>query len=338
MKKNIKFLMFFIFSLTANAGVMNLPPSVETIDDMVGEFRTVLTNKIIDINKSFIATLSEKAIVYTNSTNFSCNGDDVAQGEPVASLQYNIEKKQNELSEKVVYTGCKGQVSLLEDVVTRGDSLTPISYKDFIRGKRNFDLLDNETYRLYRLSNSDNEEIFKLLIEKKSTNTKYVEMYILGEKFLSLNFNFLDNKTTLALIYSGYKAKYVRKYSTWEFDNQFTPIMNNVIVQKNIIAQVNYLDSNGEQITQNEFLSKFNNRYVNGVAAKLRRILTYHNYYFPTVKAVQSSSLNEHLKEELRIALNRLQNNTDILLVKKQLQEYLDAAESGLIIDNRPKQ
>jgi hypothetical protein len=53
---------------------------------------------------------------------------------------------------------------------------------------------------------------------------------------------------------------------------------------------------------------------------------------------VQSGGQNEHLKEELRIALNRLQNNTELNLVKKQIQEYIDAAENGFLSDSRPKE
>jgi hypothetical protein len=36
--------------------------------------------------------------------------------------------------------------------------------------------------------------------------------------------------------------------------------------------------------------------------------------------------------------MNRLQNNTEINLVKKQVQEYIDAANAGTILDKRNKE
>jgi hypothetical protein len=94
----------------------------------------------------------------------------------------------------------------------------------------------------------------------------------------------------------------------------------------------------GQQLSQNEYLGNFDSLVTSSTLTRIRRILDYHNYYFPTTKAVQSGSANEHLKEELRLTFNRLQNNTELNLVKKQIQDYIEAAENGLLIDKRPKE
>lgn len=329
--------LLFILSFNIQAETIALPPSVSSVDDIIVEFRNTLTTKINELGKNFISQLSDKTIVFTNSSTLYCNGSPIRQGEPVASMQYIFKKNTNELVEKSVYTGCGNQVSLVEDVVTRGGKLEPLKYSDFIKGKREFDLKDDEFYRLYRVSNSENEEIFKVLIEKKE-KSKLVDFFILGERFLRLNYDFQEKSTRLTLTYFGYKAKYVRKHAVWEMDNDFLPFNNAVIVTKGLIDQINYLNTSGEPLSQSEYLFRFNHFVSSGPIARIRKILDYHNYYFPMTKVVQTGSVNERLKEELRIAFNRLQNNTELNLVKKLIQDYVEAAENGLIIDNRPKQ
>jgi hypothetical protein len=314
-----------------------LPPSVISIDDIVAEFRETLVGKIGELGKNFISTTSDKTIIFSNSSKLSCNGNDTEPGLPISSLQYNFKTIGLELTEKAIYTGCNSTISLVEDIVTRGTNLKPLNYSDFVRGKRDFDLKENETYRFYKLSNSDNEEIFKMLIQK-TIKGKIVEMYIVGQKFISLNYEFEENQTRLTITYSGYKGRYVRKYSTWEFDNQYDSFNNVVLVNKNKVNNTFFFDTRGSRLSQGEFLERVDRFLLNGPISRIRNFLEYHNYYFPQTKAVQSGGQNEHLKEELRIALNRLQNNTELNLVKKQIQEYIDAAENGFLSDSRPKE
>lgn len=335
MKKIICLLI--LISFTAGAENVPLPPSIPSVDEMVGEFRNLLTTKIGEMGKNFIPRLSDKTIVFTNNAPMRCNGGWIAQGEPVSSLQYNFKITNQEMVEKSIYTGCLNQVSLVEDVITRGTKLAPLKYGDFIKGKRTFDLTDEEIYKLYRLSNSDNEEIFKLLIEKKG-KSKFVELYILGQPFLRLNYEFKETSTRLTLSYIGYKGRYERRFSTWEFNNSFDTFTNTALVTQSAFSVVNFLNTVGQPLSQNEFLSRFEHYATSGPLSRIRRIIEYHNHYFPTTKIVQTGSGNDRLKEELRIAFNRLQNNTELNLVKKQIQEYIEAVENGLLSDSRPKQ
>ncbi|MFA6236146.1 MAG: hypothetical protein WC635_02370 [Bacteriovorax sp.] len=331
------FLVLLLISCNAGAETVPLPPSVSSVDDIVSEFRNIFTTKINELGKNFITLLSDKTIVFTSNTTIRCNGNSILAGEPLASMQYNFKKTGAELNEKAVYTGCNGQISLVEDVITRGGKLTPLKYDDFIKGKRTFDLADDEVYKLYRLSNSDNEEIFKMLIERNQ-NSKIVEFYFVGEKFLRMNYDFQESTTRLTLTYFPFKGKYVRKHGTWSFNRSFDAFTNTVLVTKGALAQVNYLNTNGELFSQTDYLSRFDKFITSSTLSTIRGILDYHNYYFPETKIVQTGGANERLKEELRLAFNRLQNNTELNLVKKLVQDYIDAVEKGLISDNRPKE
>ncbi len=329
-------LLALLFCTDARTENVPLPPSVTGINEIMAEARNLLTTKISELGKNFIPQLSDKTVVFVNNANLRCNGRVTLQGEPVSSLKFNFKIIGSELIEKSIYTGCNNEVSLVEDVITRGSKLTPVKYADFIKGKREFDLNENETYRLYRLSNSENEEIFKMLIEKKE-NSKLVEFFFLGQKFARLNYDYKTDSTRLTYTYSGYKAKYVRNHANWEFDHDYDPFTNTVLVTKNSINQIAYINTIGLPLTQNEFLSRFDSYIISGPIKRIRNILEYHNYYFPETKVVQTGSGNERMKEELRITLVRLQNNTEINLVKKQIQDYIEAVENGFISDTRPK-
>ena len=334
MKILIILLLFISFGVKAES--IPLPPSIPTVDDIIEGLRNNFSTKIIDLGKNFISVQNDKTIILKNNTPLNCHGTIIPLGEPVSILQYNFKQSGNELVEKAIYTGCQQKISLVEDVISKGTTVAPLKYNDFIRGKRNFDLNEGENYRLYRLSNVDNEEIFKVLIEKNQ-NTKLTEFYILGQKFLRIIYDYQGNSTKATFTYFGFKGKYTQKYSSWEFDSSIDTYSNTIIVTNGNLNQVTFLDSTAQPFSQNEFLTTFNKRISDGAASKIRDILDYHNFYFPTTLQVLSSSANDHLKAELRVAYNRLQNNTELPLVKMQIQEYINAAEKGLLIDNRPK-
>lgn len=329
-------LLLFIGQLEAQDQVVPLPPSVSNVDDIVNEFRETLISKVSEVGKNFISTINGKTIIFTNGQPLRCNGELTQIGQPVSSLQYNFKKSDNELSEKSVYTGCNNQVSLVEDVVTKGSDLKSLEYDDFIKGTRSFDLKPNEDYRLYRLSNSENEEIFKLVIERSKIG-KTIEMYIVESKFLTMTYEFQIDSTRLTFKYHGYKGKYVRNYARWGFDVSYDPFTNTVMAKKTKLVETSFFDTRGVRFSQKDFLSRVEDYLFNGPIKRIRDILDYHNYYFPSTEVVNSGGQNERLKEELRILNNRLLNNTEINLVRKQIQDYIEAAESGLLLDKRPK-
>jgi hypothetical protein len=338
----MKLLILFIFLFKINAYAQNqvvpLPPAVSSIDDIIGEFRETLSLKLEELGKNFISTMGQSTILFTNSDSIRCNGSLIQQGQPVSSLLLTFKNKtESELSEKAVYTGCHSQISLVEDVITKGTKLIPLSFKDFIKGHRSFDLNENETSRLYRLSNAENEDIFKLIIEKTKKG-KIAEFYILDSKFLTITYEFEETYTRATFMYHGYKGKYVRKHSTWEFDRLYEPFSNTVLAKKGKSTETFFFDTRGGRLSQSEFLSRVEMYLFSGPISRIRNFLEYHNNYFPTTNIVQSGRGNERLKEELRILFNRLQNNTEINLVKRQVQDYMEAAESGLLKDNRPEE
>ncbi len=337
----MKFTIFFLLAMSLDSPaeelIVPIPASVSTIDEIVNEFRETTTNKLEELSKNFISIINGKTVGFTTSSPLRCNGLSTPPGQPISSLQYVSNLKDQELIEKAVYTGCNGAISLVEDVVTRGNELKSLEYSDFIKGKRSFDLGANENYRYYRLSNSDNEEIFKFIIER-TPNGKTAEFFIVESKFLTLRYEFSVDQSKVTFKYNGYKGRYARKFATWEFDRLYDPFTNTVIAKKvGTFVETSFYDTRGVRFTQKDFLTRVDDFLFSGPVKRIRDILDYHNYYFPSTEVVKTTGQNEVLKEELRLTYNRLQNNSELNLVKKQIQDYIEAVNLGQIIDKRPK-
>ncbi len=332
----MKFLipLFFISFGVLHAENVPLPTSVTGVDDIVSEFRGVLVSKLVDLGKNYISTIKDESLVFTNSESLNCNGASYAPGERLSTIQYNHKKINNQLIEKVIYTGCNSEISLVEEVITTGENVLPLKFADIILGKRTIDLADKESSRLYKISNGDGDEIFCILIEKKE-NQKIINFMFAGQRFLSMNFEYKPDQTRVVSTFYGYTATYIRKYSKWSTRSEFTPFTNTVIARKG--EMVIYLDGSGNRLSQSSFINSFVQTIMEGPIKTIGSIFDYHTYYFPKTEATKTGSQNQHLIEELRVAQNRLLTNTDIILVKNQLQEYINAAELGQIIDNRPK-
>lgn len=330
-------LLLLIPILTVKAETIPLPSSVLGVNDIIEEFRGQLSTKFSDLGKNYITRIVDQSVSFLSANPYNCNGVTNNPNSVLTTLQYIYKKTDSELIEKSKYSGCNGEISLVEDVVTRGTNLSPLSFSDFIRGKRSFDLKDDENYRLYKVSNSDGEEVFKVLIQKFN-NSKIVQFFITGQKFLTMNYDFTPDSTRLTITYYGFEANYVRKYSSWSMRMNFTPYTNTIYVSKKSGSQAIYLDNDGKQISLLNFLNGFTNQIMNAPIKLLYGIFAYHNYYYPETQATQTGAQSQRMLEELRMAQNRLLTNTELNLVKLLLQDYINALEKGLILDNRPKQ
>lgn len=324
----------FILSTLAHAENIQLPTSVLGVDDIISEFRTQFSTKLVDLGKNYISTFNKDSVYFTNSDVVVCNNIKNTPGERLGGISYMYKAGSSDLYEKVQYFGCNQETALIEEVTTVGTNLAPQKFSDIIKGKRSFDLKDNETSKIYKIKNELSEEIFTVYIEKKD-NAKYVNYFFLGQKVLSMFYDYGANATSVVINYYGYSASYVRKFASWSFDRGFTPFTNRVYAKKGELVQ--YLDKENTPISLSNFVNMFNSTIMNLTVAKLSDIIEYHTYFFPMTEATKSGSQNQRFLEELRKAQTRLLTNSELNLVKNLLQEFINAAELGQITDNRPK-
>lgn len=325
-----------LFLLVASAGAENipLPASVPGADDLVSEFRTQIVTKIVDLGKNYISTIRGNTLAFTNSDSMNCNEVKHEAGERLATIQYTYSLKGKQLLEQVTYTGCNNQISLVEDVITESGNLTPMNFKDIIKGKRAIELGENETKRIYKISNGEGEEIFSVIAEK-TPGSQSVQFKFIEQKFLTVNYRYSAEATRAVLTFYGYEAVYTRKYGRWGMKTKMDPFNLTVYAKKD--GDVNYFNNDGNLISLSSFVSTFNKTVMDSTISTVGDIMEYHTYYFPKTDATKSGNQAQRFIDELRLAQNRLLANTDIALVKILIQELINAAEIGQIIDNRPK-
>lgn len=319
------------------AGAQNvpLPASVPGADDIVSEFRTQIATKIVDLGKNYISTIRGNTLVFTNSEVMNCNEARHEAGDRLASIQYTYSLKGKQLIENVTYTGCNSQISLVEDVITEGENLAPLNFKDIIKGKRPVELADNETKRIFKISNGEGDEIFSVVSEKMGKETQSVVFNLTQQKFLTVNYRYTPESTRAVMTFYGYDATYVRKYGRWNSRTKMDPFNVTALAKKD--GSVNYFNNDGNLISLSSFVSIFNKTVMDTTVEVLEGIFEYHTYYFPKTESTKSGNQAQRLIDELRLAQNRLLANTDINLVKLLIQELINAAELGQITDNRPK-
>lgn len=331
------FFITLICCLTIKAGHAEnvpLPTSILGIDDVITEFRTQWATKLVDLGKNYISTINPDSVYYTDSKAITCNNVINNPGERLAGIKYLSDKKDNELYEKVIYQGCNRETALVEEVVTKGTNLEPAKFSDLLKGKRTFDLKDNETFRSYRILNEVSEAVFSVQIEKVGNN-KYVNYSILGQKFLSMIYEYTPTATNVVVSYYGYSVNYVRKFWRRNSTMNITNFTNKIFAKKS--EMVVYLDGDGKAVSLTNFTNTFNDVILQGALDMITSIIEYHTYYFPETEATKSGNQNQRFLEQLRGAQTRLLTNTEINLVKNLLQEFINAAELGQIVDNRPK-
>jgi len=329
-------LLTLFFSYTLRAETVPLPTSVLGVDDITQEVKGSFTTKISALGKNYITRVSNQAAIYTSHETVSCNGIISQPGEPLAKIQYASKQNNQEIIEKGTYSGCNGEVFLVEDVVSRGANLSPLPMKDFLEGKRTIDLKDNEVYRLYKLSNGEGEEIFKVLVERTQTG-KSINYFFAEQKILSMIYEYKTSSTRLSITYYGYSVNYNFKRSKWRYNYNFTPYSNIVMASTSAEDSVIYLGQNNNRLSLSAFIVAFNESVMKYTIAAIASIMEDHILFFPKTETTQTGAQSQRFLEELRIAQNRLLNNMELNLVKNLLQEYVNAAEKGLIIDNRPK-
>ncbi len=346
----IPFLLTFFMNISLSASSLanfDLPANFMSVDEMVAEFRNVFVDKIKDLNKNFILRNKDFTNVYLNNKITACMSGVIAQNSPITQNNYHYTLTDNSLVEVVTYLGCKDDLAIRERVFTKGRNLKPLTIEEFTKGIRRFDLNDHEEYREYKILNELEEEIVKVVLTKQE-GQKVIDFYSLGQKFFSLKIivkKNLGNDVTKEIFYHYLPSNitYVRKYSRLRSNSKFPEFYNRILVNdsKDVSGakrqSITYRNNLNEEISPKTFLENFTNYFLQTNIQTIINILEYHNYYFPITDQVQSGSKNENFKEELRLMLNRLQTNTDLTLVRRKIQEYLEAAEKNTIIDNRPK-
>jgi hypothetical protein len=325
------------------AAQVPLPRSLVTIDQLIDEFRGGLTTKVKDLSSNYIATTSPGNVVFTSSMETKCPYRPLKAGETLSRLSLSVDHKEGELTEVARYFACGGKLSLVEEVITRGRGLTPLPWGVFVKGKRSFALKKGEDFRLYRLRNSKQEELFKVIIQRMSQGTILnATFYIREAKFLNIQYQLNDSMSRAIFTSYGFKVSYHLKHSSWEIDTTgrrggITKLVVNAYAQP--VGRVDYIHDSS-LVSQGSFQKYIQYAITRKSFEKIAQFIKSHLHVFPSTSFRQTGLTNTRFLDELKLAHIRLVNNTEINLVKDLVQQYVQAIEEGTIKidDRRPKE
>lgn len=328
---------FFIFCVKAHAAPVPMPRSVLSINDIAEEFRGPLRSKISLLPENYIVDYKGQQVIMTSHETTTCLWEPLEAGSTLAKLEFFHTEKNGELIETANYGGCNGSLSLKEVIITKGKNLKPITFKQFIKGQRDFTLKDEQTDMLYRLINDEGLELFRF---QQSRNAKglNVSFFILGHNFLSMNYEYKEDLTRLVVTYKSYAAAYVRIWSAWRYVPSFPgQFSQTILAYRTPVNKVEYLNSKNSRMSQSSFQKVFNKNAVQDGFSRVSAFVKFHNFWFPSTEVAQVGGQNKELLNELRLMFTRLLNNSELNLVRNKIQEYIKAADEGKLVDLRPK-
>jgi hypothetical protein len=315
-----------MFSL-AHAGEYDLPKGFLSEVTLAEQFRLSIQNKLTQMRQNFV----ERS--FSNGTRFYATNDITCpQGTKVQSrndlLRMRVTQDVDEqLTENIFYYGCRGSLTMREQVVTSGKKLTPASVPQLLMGQLNTSLTADETSKDYRLLDGQGDQVFRIL-------TRLVQGRLINHFYLNdqqyLRITRFKRSQYLEVRYEFFPIHFSMNRNGFEFSMSLPArfegyysarIYNNGVVH--------YYNEKRDPVSLATFQNSFK---LEGFSFILDSMLI----ELPQTKFVTSGLRSGRMLEELRNAQTWLINGIQLNLVRNMVEEYIKAVQQGLIIDNRP--
>lgn len=327
------------FSVGANT--LPVPSALYTIDDLVGEFRRPLQTKVEDLRKNYRSQTTNNLVEYTSNKTVNCLFREWEPGAVLTRLEYIFRKEGEQALDVIRYKGCGADLTLVEKFLRVDPNATRLGFGQFSRGQLSFELKKEWSRYNYTLENQKGEVLFSLAgrwLDQAKTSSLY-SFSIRNQEFLIVRYTKTSEETRVTYTFKGFDISYsyppFYKNSVSQEHNQFT---FKVLVKKSRPEAPIFLSSFDNQLSQNTFLSYFFYWAIRNGLNHVKGFVDFHLYWFPPTEVVSSGGLSQRLINELRLALNRILNNTNLNLVEVYVRNLIKSVEDGLIIDRRPQE
>ncbi|MDB9786859.1 hypothetical protein OAB57_02025 [Bacteriovoracaceae bacterium] len=329
-----------IFILTSFSAIN--PVGLNSVDEFVSQWRAPLSRKIRELSENYVARRNGNQIIFSSHKDTTCAYRKINAKSALARASFyskieNIGKLQK-LTENTLYIGCWGNIELRELITTKGTKLKAITFDQFRKGYRTFELEDNETERYYKIQDGDSHEIFGLRIFRKKQNLHYIYS-ITGKNFLRIDL-LRDKDLQFRAEITGYSfaLNYVKRWQSWHH-NEHEPTQKwSIFYSETNPFQNIYLDNERHRVSQKEFQLFVGEHLLEHPFKFLREMIGYHLLGYPKTSFTSSGVASSKFLDELRLAYVRLLGGTELALVKNQLRLHIELIEQGKIVidDRRP--
>ena len=328
--KKIVLLVLFLMPLGANAS--SLPSGVFEVNDIVNYFRNIYLEKYRELDENFIKHTVDQKIRYISNKEQNCMWSMVPAKQNLGGIDYLKEQSGKQLTEIVQFLGCR-DYPLVQEIYTTDRGVFK-GYTSILKSRTNFELQEGENRRSLIIKSDGKTTFFKYLAERVSTTEVLYQFYFGDERFLSIHYAKKGHDITYTFypyslnltIMGGARFNFNFEFETYSIK----------ILKKGPFYQ--FFDYDSTQVSLNSLKKYFEHGLVKRTLSKLQRVSNMIVRGLPSTKVVSSGSVNQRLLEELRLIRSRLLTNTEIELVKRQIDKYIISAEAGDLVDRRPKE
>ncbi len=294
------FLILVFLSSTAYAEV---PDNLLSSKKFRDEIQLSLKNKILQMNQNFVSTIYGQTARYTSPNSVRCKSQvTVSPNDTILEITKTSKNSESYVKEIKNYIGCSKKISFREETFS------------------------NPERESYELTGPDNVRMFKYLkiVKQNRTTTTFS---IAGKDFARMVETQRDNYSTVHYHFTS-RSVLLKVFNSMMSFNTSEKSTSHYWAKIYKTGFIEYYADDYQQISLATFLKNVNLEGINRIVGTLL-------YDLPETKFLKSGNSNAKLVNELRNAQTFLLSNTNIDYVKNLIDEYIKAAESGDISDNR---
>jgi len=325
---------FFTILLVQSISAKELPSKYFDLSVFINKYRQLITDKYIQLSQNFTQREDGQQILFLATKEVKCiNGIKLNTNEIIGSLRYSQESIKDISREVISYTGCQNKSNFFEEITTKTQKREDLKWENIKKGNLRIRINNNESERMYRLLDYDNEEILRIDQVRVEKNVILTTFHGLGSKM----FVIWDNYST------GHMKTFVSppfniNYSKdgYRFNMNFST--NNEQMLAHLKTDNNVLLQTSERlISFDEFNSSI--EFYRNIINRIPVVFVNRKWLssYPKTKFVNAGTTNTKLIDELTVNFNRLLTNTQLNLVRIFLEELLKSAKENELVDRRPQ-
>lgn len=315
-----------------------IPDHMLGIKKFAKDFRKPVINKLLQMRQNFIERKYKKGTRFISNEKMVCPlGTVIYPFNNLATYTYKTKVVTDKKTGKVTsyenrfLRGCSQKNTITEKIKIIGKKAFINDHDDIMQGILQLQMNKGEKEIIdYRMIDSAGVQIMRIF-SKVTGNERITNLYLGNQKFIQIFYKRQDDK--LEVRYKFYSADFLLNRNGFEYSSHIEARSNGyfkAMIHDN--GSIQYFNDKGIQVSLASFQKFFQ---LNGINFIMKSVLI----ELPVTDFVSSGGGSARLKEELRNAQTWLigGNPAQLNLVKILIQEYIQAVEKNLLIDNRPK-
>ncbi len=323
----IRIVFLLLFSL--NVGALELGPEFLTAKSYSDQYRSILVNKLKQMDQNFIRDINGPEIRYISKEDTTClDGTKVEKNQALMRVIFDNKLKEDKYTEVRDYMGCNGKVAFQEYIEIKGINQALHNLSDFYASRLKLGAVKNYKNFEYTLFDNQGERVFSItneVLSKENKNNSEMNFFLNNQLFFK---RIINNEKWIT--YHSYPLSFSMNRNGYSINIKSAGRFQRPIMAHITPYNIEYYNEDQERVALAKFQENFT---VNGFNFIMDSLLA----YYPQTSFVTSNLQSSKLLTELRDAQTFLINGVQLNLVRNLIEEYIEAVQKGEIVDNRKK-